>query len=262
MIAIFPRAGVTAISMVGDGMSFWEGFYFACFVAGLLLSVVSLIGGMGHLNWHVHLPHPPHVTHIPQGVAHHPAGGGSSSGSGSATIPWWNAFSIMIFLCWFGAAGYLLTRYGSFVTGVVFVLATLCGLAGGALIFWFLTKVMLPHERELTAEETAVTGVIGQVSAPIRAGGTGEVLYQQLGARRSVPARADLGEAIPKGEEVFVVRYERGIAYVRRWEDLPESSPDFSPGSNFESSPVSGPESSPDGRGSKISSRQSKFAEA
>jgi membrane-bound ClpP family serine protease len=106
--------------------------------------------------------------------------------------------------------------------GVVFVLAAICGLAGGALIFWFLTKVLLPHERELTPDETAVTGVVGRVSSAIRAGGTGEVLYEQLGARRSVPARADLGEPIPQGEEVFVVRYEEGIAYVRRWEDLQE----------------------------------------
>jgi hypothetical protein len=224
MIAILPMAGVTAISMMGAGMSFWEGFYFACFVAGLLLSVVSLVGGMGHLNWHFHLPHAPHVSHVPHGVGHH-GGGGTASGSTGATvptIPWWNAFSIMVFLCWFGAAGYLLTRYGTFVAGVVFLLSALCGLAGGALIFAFLTKVMLPHERELTADETAVTGVVGRVSAPIRAGGVGEVLYEQLGARRSVPARSDLGEAIPKGEEVFVIRYEKGVAYVRRWEDLPE----------------------------------------
>jgi membrane protein implicated in regulation of membrane protease activity len=216
MIAILPMAGMTAISMVGAGMSFWEGFYFACFLAGLLLSVVSLVGGMGHLNWHFHLPHAPHVPH---GVAH--SSGGSSSASGPM-VPWWNAFSIMVFLCWFGAAGYLLTRYGTLVAGVVFLLAAVCGLVGGALIFAFLTKVMIPHERELTADETAVTGVVGRVSAPIRAGGVGEVLYEQLGARRSVPARADLGEAIPKGEEVFVVRYEKGVAYVRRWEDLPE----------------------------------------
>jgi membrane-bound ClpP family serine protease len=108
------------------------------------------------------------------------------------------------------------------VASVVFFLAAICGLVGGALIFAFLTKVMLPHERELTADETAVTGVVGRVSAPIRAGGVGEVLYEQLGARRSVPARADLGEAIAKGEEVFVIRYEKGVAYVRRWEDLPE----------------------------------------
>ena len=216
MIAILPMAGVTAISMMGAGMSFWEGFYFACFVAGLLLSVVSLVGGMGHLNWHVHLPHAPHVPHA---VVHH-AGGAAGRGSGS--VPWWNAFSIMVFLCWFGAAGYLLTRYGTFVASVVFFLAVICGLVGGALIFAFLTKVMLPHERELTADETAVTGVVGRVSAPIRAGGVGEVLYEQLGARRSVPARSDLGEAIAKGEEVFVIRYEKGVAYVRRWEDLPE----------------------------------------
>ena len=217
MIAILPMAGVTAISMVGAGMSFWEGFYFACFVAGLLLSVVSLVGGMGHLNWHIHLPHAPHVPH----AVVHPAGGGAGRG-GSSSVPWWNAFSIMVFLCWFGAAGYLLTRYGTFVASVVFLLAAACGLVGGALIFAFLTKVMLPHERELTADETAVTGVVGRVSAPIRAGGVGEVLYEQLGARRSVPARSDIGEAIAKGEEVFVIRYEKGVAYVRRWEDLPE----------------------------------------
>ena len=217
MIAMLPMAGVTAIQLTGAGMSFWEGFYFACFVAGLLLSVVSLIGGMGHIHWHIHLPHAPHVPH---GVVH-PAGGGST-GRGTANVPWWNAFSIMVFLCWFGAAGYLMTRYGSLVASAVFFLAALCGVAGGACIFLFLTKVMLPHERELTADETAVTGVVGRVSAPIRAGGTGEVLYEQMGARRSVPARADLGEPIPKGEEVFVVRYEQGIAYVRRWEDMPE----------------------------------------
>ena len=227
MIAIFPLVGVGAISMVGAGMSFWEGFYFACFVAGLLLSLVSLLGGMGRIHWHIHVPHAhmPHVTHVPHGVVHHAAAGGSARGSSSsASIPWWNAFSIMIFLCWFGAAGYLLTRYGTFVTGVVFVLAAICGLAGGALIFLFMTKVMLPHERELTAEETAVAGAVGRVIATIRPGGTGEVLYEQLGARRAVPARADLGEPISRGEEVFVVRYEKGIAYVRRWEDLHESA--------------------------------------
>ena len=225
---MFPMAGVTAIEMVGAGMGFWEGFYFACFVAGLLLSVVSLVGGMGHLDWHFHLPHAPHVPHTvglrtAVHAGHAPAGSASGSTS-SSTVPWWNAFSIMAFLCWFGAAGYLLTRYGSFVAAMVFVLAALCGLVGGALVFWFLTKVMLPHDRELTAEETAVKGVVGRVSEAIRAGGTGEVLYEQLGARRSVPARADLGEAISRGEEVFVVRYEDGIAYVRRWEDLEEAA--------------------------------------
>jgi len=218
MIAMFPMIGLSAMSVVGAGMSFWEGFYFACFIAGLLLSVISLVGGMGHIHLHFHGLHLPHGTHMPH--ATHVQGGGAGRGTStsSTTIPWWNAFSIMVFLCWFGAAGYLLTRYGTLVASAVFFLAALCGLIGGAVVFWFLAKVLLPHERELTADETAVAGAVGLVSASIRVGGTGEVLYEQLGARRSVPARAEAGEAIPRGEEVFVVRYEHGIAYVRRWE--------------------------------------------
>jgi membrane protein implicated in regulation of membrane protease activity len=194
----------------------WETFYLVCFLAGLMLSVVSLLGGMGHFSAHVHMPH---VGHVPHGV-HVPHGTTGAAGHSGTNVPWWNAFSVMIFLCWFGAAGYLLTRYGSFVALVVLVLSAICGLAGGALVFLFLTKVLLPHERELTAAETEVVGAVGYISSAIRTGGTGEIVYEQLGARRSAPARAEGGEAIQKQEEVYVVRYEKGIAYVRRWEEM------------------------------------------
>jgi hypothetical protein len=63
------------------------------------------------------------------------------------------------------------------------------------------------------------------VSAPIREKGIGEIVYEQLGVRKAVPARSENGAVIAKGEEVFVVRYERGVAWVRRWEEL-ESSED------------------------------------
>ncbi|MGO9433539.1 MAG: NfeD family protein [Terracidiphilus sp.] len=196
----------------------WESFYLICFLVGLALSAVSLLGGMGHFGGHVHLPHVGHV-HLPHAGAvggSHPAG---ASTRGGANVPWWNAFSLMIFLCWFGAAGYLLTRYGSFVALVVLVLAAICGFAGGAIIFLFLTRVLLPHERELTADETQVVGAVGHVSSAIRSGGIGEVVYEQLGARCCVPARSEDGEPIQKQEEVYVVRYEKGIAFVKRWEE-------------------------------------------
>ena len=114
----------------------WETFYLVCFLVGLLLSAFSLLGGMGHIGGHVpvphaHIPHLPaagHVPHLPQ-AAHLPPGTAGQPVQAGATVPWWNAFSIMIFLCWFGAAGYLLTRYGGFVAGVVLVVAGVCGLA-------------------------------------------------------------------------------------------------------------------------------------
>jgi hypothetical protein len=191
----------------------WESFYLICFVVGVAMSALSLAGGMGRFGGHVHVPHV-HISH----VGHVPHGAGVRGGGGS-TVPWWNAFSIMIFLCWFGAAGYLLTRYGALVASVVLLLATACGVAGGAIIFFFLVKVLLPHDRELTADETEVVGAVGRLSAPIRAGGVGEMIYEQLGAVRSVPARAEDGAPIEKQEEVFVVRFEKGIAFVRRFEE-------------------------------------------
>ena len=198
----------------------WESFYLVCFLVGLFLSAFTLVGGMGHFGGHVHMPHMPHAPHLPHGV-HLPHGAAApGDAQGTATVPWWNAFSIMIFLCWFGAAGYLLTRYGSFVAGVVVALAGVCGVAGGAIIFLFLTRVLMPHEHELTADETEVVGAVGRVSSPIRPAGTGEIVYEQLGAFRSVPARSEDGAPISKQEEVFVVRYEKGIAYVRRWEEV------------------------------------------
>jgi hypothetical protein len=191
--------------------------YLVCFLAGLMLSVVMLLGGMGHFAGHVgghmHIPHVPHGVH----VAHGPAGGAAQ---GAVTMPWWNAFTITIFLCWFGAAGYLLTKYGSFVTGVVLLLASVAGVAGGAIIFLFLTRVLLPHEHELTAGETEIVGVVGHVASPIRAGGTGEIFYQQLGSLVSAPARSEDGIDLARQEEIFVVRYEKGIAYVRKFADI------------------------------------------
>jgi hypothetical protein len=201
-------------------------FYLVCFVAGLMLSAVTLLGGMGHFGGHVgghvhvpHVPHVPHASHLPHGVTAAVKGGVQATARGTATVPWWNGFSIMIFLCWFGAAGYLLTRFGSFVGGVVLALAAICGVAGGAIIFLFLTRFLMPHEHELTADETDVVGAVGRVSSAIRPAGTGEIVYEQLGARRSASARAEDGEAIQKDVEVFVIRYEKGIAYVRKWDE-------------------------------------------
>jgi hypothetical protein len=208
----------------------WETFYFVCFVAGLFLSGFSLLGGMGHFggHFHFHLPHgthvphlpaPGHGTHIPHGVHAGTGAAHGQAGGSQSTVPWWNAFSIMVFITWFGATGYLLTRHENFAALVVLVLSVVAGFAGGAIVFLFLTKVLLPHEKELTDYETAVEGVVGRVSAPIREGGIGEIVYEQLGARKAVPARAENGAAIGKDEEVFVVRYEKGVAWVRRWED-------------------------------------------
>jgi hypothetical protein len=64
-------------------------------------------------------------------------------------------------------------------------------------------------------------GVIAQVSDSIRDnGGIGEIIFSQTGARRSTAARSDDGSPIQRGTEVIVIRYERGIAWVRPFDEL------------------------------------------
>ena len=45
-------------------------------------------------------------------------------------------------------------------------------------------------------------------------------MYSQEGTRRSAGARSEAGGAIARGCEVVVTRYDKGIAYVRPWEEL------------------------------------------
>jgi membrane protein implicated in regulation of membrane protease activity len=98
--------------------------------------------------------------------------------------------------------------------------AILSGLVGGAIVYGFLSKILMSRSENLDPADYEMVGVLGYVSSPIRAGGTGEIIYSQAGTRRVCGARSETGEAVAKGTEVIVTRYERGIAYVRLWDEV------------------------------------------
>ena len=181
----------------------WTDFYLVCFLIGFGLSALALLAGGTHL----HLPH----LHFHHGI-HVPHGGG-------ANLPWFNFATLAAFLAWFGGTGYLLERYSHFWVLAALAIATLSGLAAGAVVFWFLAKILMAREAPLDPADYDMVGVLGRLSIPIRIGGTGELIYSQEGTRRVCGARAETNLAIPKGAEVIVTRYEKGIAYVRPWED-------------------------------------------
>ncbi len=105
-------------------------------------------------------------------------------------------------------------------------ISVVSGVAGAALVFGFLAKVLVSHEHPLDPEDYRMVGVLGRVSSRIRAGGTGEMLFSQEGMRRSTPVRSEDGTEIPKNTEVVVTRFEKGIAYVRLWEELTGAAED------------------------------------
>ena len=89
----------------------WESFYLTCFFAGLLLTIVSFVFG-GGLHFHVNLPG--HMFNFNVGHAHAPHSNSASP---------FNIASLMMFLTWFGAAGYIGTHYKSERNGRIDLLA-------------------------------------------------------------------------------------------------------------------------------------------
>jgi membrane protein implicated in regulation of membrane protease activity len=148
------------------------------------------------------------------------------AGGGAEGVPWLNFGTMTAFLAWFGGTGYLLERYYAVWFLIALAIAALSGLGGAAIVFWFLAKLASGDEA-LDPADYDMIGVLGKLSIPIREGGTGEIVFSQEGVRRVSGARSDDGTAIAKGTEVVVQRYEKGIAYVRRWEDMAGSAEDL-----------------------------------
>jgi membrane protein implicated in regulation of membrane protease activity len=187
----------------------WANLYLICFLVGVGISFFSWLAG----SVHIHLPH----IHIHFGSHHGHAQHAGGQGHGPELI---NIGTIAAFLAWFGGTGYLLRQY--YLVGFLIALgaALMSGFAGAALVFWFLAKFLVREDEVLDPADYDMIGVLGKVSSTIRPTGTGEMMFSQMGTRRAAPARSESGSEISKGAEVVVTRYERGIAYVRPWEEL------------------------------------------
>ena len=191
----------------------WEMFYLTCFLVGVTLSLLSFVGGslrLPHLHFHLSHGHiaAPHI------------GGGHAGVSRGPEMPLFNFATITAFLAWFGGTGYILTRHSSLLVTVIVLIAIAAGLVGSAIIFWFIVKFLLTHDHALDPADYDRVGVLGRISSAIRQGGTGEIIFSQEGTRQTCGARSEDGAPLARGTEVIVTRYERGIAYVRRWEEM------------------------------------------
>ena len=210
----------------------WADFYLICFAVGFCFSFFSFLFG-GSRTGRLHLPHfhghagSAHLpaAHAPVTSAQAPIAGGpqaAAHASHSDGVSPFNFVTLTAFLAWFGGTGYLLTRYSGLWVGFGLLASITGGLVGGGIVFLFLSKVLISNDENMDPADYEMVGVLGRVSSSIREGGTGEIIYTQMGTRRVCGARSDDGSAIAKGTEVVATRYEKGIAYVRLWSELSE----------------------------------------
>jgi hypothetical protein len=161
------------------------------FLFGLLLTLATLLLGVADLGLHHFDPH------------------ADDAGPLHASVG-----AILVFLTWLGGVGYLLRRAVDLPLLVALPIAALLGVGIAAVVQMAVRKLSNPTGSVLEPEQYRLPGTIGRVSSTIRAGGTGEVIYEQGGVRQVMAARSASAEALPRGTEVILLRVDHGIATV------------------------------------------------
>jgi hypothetical protein len=206
-------------------------FYLICFIVGFALSLVSFAAGAMHMDVSQHVGDVMPGAHVGGDLGSQVGGDVGSNAAAPAhyaghapSISPFNFSTLMVFLAWFGGAGALLVS--QWHAGLIVSLAgsVASGLFGATLVFMFIVKVLLPHDASMSPRDYQLKGVVGSLTLGIREGGTGEIGYVQGGTRKLCAARGLDGAAIPTGTEVLVVRFDQGVAYVRRWDVLASST--------------------------------------
>ena len=128
--------------------------------------------------------------------------------------------TIMTFLAWFGGVGYILSIHSKLVAMVALFIAIAAGVFGAGVVFKFMARIVKVNDSQMLDWNYRIEGTVGTISSPIRADGTGEVIFEQHGVRKSIGARSEDGTPLPNGTEVAITRYENGIAYVKKWEEF------------------------------------------
>ncbi len=191
-----------------------ESLFLVCFLVGLCMTVLSLLLGMGHLGG-IHLGH---------GGAAHAIGHDGASHSGSTTDTptvssgFLNFTTVMTFVTWFGGVGYLISHYTVLGGVASLIVATVSGLGGGSIVALFITRVLERGQTEVYEADYRMPGTAAHVTSTIYPGYAGEITYALAGSTQTSAARSVAGEEIPRGTEVVVLKYERGVAYVDTWQ--------------------------------------------
>lgn len=174
------------------------------FFFGLLFTLGSLALGFADVDFG-------HETEVGHGTDH----GGEGHFGGL-----FNVSSLLAFITWFGGVGYIARNGFGLWWWVAVLVGLLGGLAGAAVISWFLINVLRKNSEELNPKDWDQVGMIGRVTSSIRSSGYGEIVYEQHGVRHVSAARAEGDAQIPRNTEVVILRVERGVAIVEPFDDL------------------------------------------
>lgn len=139
--------------------------------------------------------------------------GADAEAEGDGPIPF-NLSVVLAFLGWFGGVGYLARNAAEWPLPLALLVGVVGGAVGALAVGKVTAALVSPKGAVLDPADYRLPGTIAQVTSSIRAGGVGEVVYEQGGTRQVSAARAAGGRAIPRGAEVVLLESTGGTAVV------------------------------------------------
>jgi hypothetical protein len=124
-----------------------------------------------------------------------------------------NPSALLVGISMFGGLGYIALHFLFWPIIFALALAVPAGLGGTALVGAFMAKLR-EDAGTMLDQDYSLAGTVAQVTITIAEGQVGEIVFVMGGVRRGEGARALGGGAIPKGTEVVILGYERGLALV------------------------------------------------
>lgn len=138
--------------------------------------------------------------------------GDDGGGDGDGLLGFLPVATISFVLGFFGLAGLFFGSFGA-ASAITFMLAIVTGVLAGVLN----TSVMRWVKRNSTSSDVMdadLEGTIANVTLPISADHRGKIVLTKAGAREQMTASPVGDTTIDSGEQVVIVRVERGVALV------------------------------------------------
>ncbi len=189
--------------------------YFVLFAVGVGYAIIAAI--MGHLSHfdlpglHLDLPGG-HDMHIESPFVHDITHDVDHPEVGLSPL---SPITIAVFITTFGGVGLILNNLTPLPLVLNLFLAAVSGVTLSGVIFLLYTRLLVAAQGSSEIQRGELVGRSGEITAPIPAGGIGEVAMVVRGTRVRSPARSADGSPIPRGTLVEVVEETGNVVVVK-----------------------------------------------
>jgi membrane protein implicated in regulation of membrane protease activity len=195
--------------------------YMALLTVGFLYALMIVIGGgLSNIDLpdvdidvpHFDLPGDVDIPDIHLEVGHTDVG---SFDHGTIEVSPLSPITIAAFITSFGGVGIVATQLFRVSPEMSLLWAMLGGVVTGGVVYLLYGRLLVAMQASSEVRQRELTGIVGEVIAPISTDGVGEISYVAKGSRISSPARSATGQAIPRGALVTIERVIGGTTLVR-----------------------------------------------